>query len=125
MRCAYALAQDPENPLAGLRVGELPGRGAPAPGWVPVTVRAASLNHHDLFSLRGVGLPAERLPMVLGTDAAGVLEDGTEVIVHSVVTSPSWTGDETLDPRRTLLSELHPGTLAERVWVPAGNVVPK
>ncbi|WP_127131786.1 zinc-binding dehydrogenase [Georgenia sp. SYP-B2076] len=125
MRCAYALTQDPENPLAGLRVGELPDPGAPAPGWVPVTVRTASLNHHDLFSLRGVGLPAERLPMVLGTDAAGVLEDGTEVIVHAVITSPAWAGDETLDPRRTLLSDLHPGTLAERVWVPAGNIVPK
>lgn len=125
MRCAAVVSQDPDAPLAGLRVGDLPDPGAPGPGWVPVTVRAASLNHHDLFSLRGVGLPAERLPMVLGTDAAGVLEDGTEVVVHSVIPSPSWTGEETLDPRRTLLSELHPGTLAERVWVPAGNVVPK
>jgi NADPH:quinone reductase-like Zn-dependent oxidoreductase len=36
-----------------------------------------------------------------------------------------WTGDETLDPRRTLLSELYDGTLAEYVQVPTQNLVPK
>ena len=77
-------------------------------------VRAAGLNHHDVWSLRGVGLPADRLPMILGCDGAGVDEDGNEVIVHAVVASATgWPGDETLDPRRTLLSELHDGTLAE------------
>jgi NADPH:quinone reductase-like Zn-dependent oxidoreductase len=91
-----------------------------------VHVRAAALNHHDLWSLRGVGLTAEQLPMILGGDAAGVLDDGTPVIVHEVIGDPAaGGGDETLDPRRTLLSELHPGTLAETVAVPARNVVPK
>lgn len=124
MRCAYAVSQDPDDPLAGLVVGDLEPPATPAE-WLDVTVRAAALNHHDLWSLRGVGLPADRLPMILGTDAAGVLDDGTEVIVHSVLASPGWTGEETLDPRRTLLSELYPGTLAEGVRVPARNVVPK
>ena len=91
-----------------------------------MTLRAAALNHHDLWSLRGVGLPADRLPMVLGCDGAGVLDDGTEVVVHAVIGDPAaGGGDETLDPARTLLSELHDGTLAERVAVPARNVVPK
>ena len=63
--------------------------------------------------------------MILGCDAAGVDEDGNEVIVHSVIASPGWHGDETLDPERTLLSELLPGTLAERVAVPRRNLVPK
>jgi NADPH:quinone reductase-like Zn-dependent oxidoreductase len=45
--------------------------------------------------------------------------------VHAVVPSPGWQGDETLDPRRTLLSELHDGTLAEQVVVPAANMLPK
>ena len=88
-------------------------------------MRAASLNHHDLWSLRGVGLPSERLPMILGCDAAGVDEDGREVIVHSVISDESWRGDETLDPRRTLLSERFPGTFAERVAVPRRNLVAK
>jgi NADPH:quinone reductase-like Zn-dependent oxidoreductase len=90
-----------------------------------VTVRAASLNHHDLWSLRGVGLPADRLPMVLGCDAAGVDEQGNEVVVHGVVSDPDWSGDETLDPRRSLLSEKYDGTLAESVVVPRRNLVPK
>lgn len=123
MRCVYAAAQHPEDPLAGLAIGE--HEPEVPEGWVWVEVRAAALNHHDLWSLRGVGLPPERLPMILGTDAAGIAPDGSEVLVHAVVASRGWEGDETLDPKRTLLSELYPGTLAERVAVPARNLVPK
>jgi NADPH:quinone reductase-like Zn-dependent oxidoreductase len=90
-----------------------------------VTVKAASLNHHDLWSLRGVGLKQEALPMVLGCDAAGLDEDGNEVVVHAVISDPAWSGDETLDPRRSLLSERHQGTFADRVVVPRANLVPK
>jgi NADPH:quinone reductase-like Zn-dependent oxidoreductase len=94
-------------------------------GWTTVQVKAVSLNHHDLFSLQGIGLPEERMPMILGTDAAGLDEDGAEVVVHGVVASPGWTGDETLDPKRSLFSELHQGTMAERVAVPRRNLLPK
>ena len=52
--------------------------------------------------------------MILGTDAAGVDPDGNEVVLHAVIGDPDWRDDETLDPTRTLLSELHQGTLAER-----------
>ncbi len=124
MLAVYAARQSAEDPLSGLEVGERPVPTSP-PGWVRVDVRAAALNHHDLWSLRGVGLPADKLPMILGCDAAGTDEQGREVIVHAVIASPDWSGDETLDPRRSLLSELHPGTLAEHVVVPARNVVPK
>ncbi len=107
------------------RSGKRPDPEVPE-GWVAVTLRAATLNHHDLWSLRGVGLSADRLPMILGCDGAGVLDDGTEVVVHAVIGDPTaGDGDETLDPRRTLLSELHDGTLAERVVVPERNVVAK
>ncbi len=124
MLAAYAARTDPKDPLSALEIGERPEPEVPE-GWTTVTVRAASLNHHDLWSLRGVGLPAERLPMILGCDAAGIDEDGTEVVVHAVISDPSWRGDETMDPKRSLLSERHPGTLAERVAVPKRNVVPK
>jgi NADPH:quinone reductase-like Zn-dependent oxidoreductase len=63
--------------------------------------------------------------MILGCDAAGLDEDGNEVVVHAVVSDPSWSGDETLDPKRSLLSERYQGTFADRVAVPKGNVVPK
>jgi NADPH:quinone reductase-like Zn-dependent oxidoreductase len=123
-RAVRALEPGSDDPLSALEVADAPAAEAP-PGWVRVTVAAAALNRHDLWSLRGVGLPPERLPMVLGCDAAGTLDDGSEVIVHAVVSDEDFRGDETLDPRRTLLSELHPGTLAEHVWVPRRNVLPQ
>jgi len=124
MRAVYASRTDADDPLGGLEIGERPDPDPPA-GWATVSVKATSLNHHDLWSLKGVGLPDERLPMILGCDAAGVDEDGNAVIVHSVIATDDWRGDETLDPKRTLLSERHQGTFAERVAVPRRNLVPK
>ncbi|MGH3413297.1 MAG: zinc-binding dehydrogenase [Marmoricola sp.] len=124
MFAVYAESFSSDDPLSGLVVGEQPEPEVPD-GWTTVRVAAASLNHHDLWSLQGVGLKQEQLPMILGCDAAGYDEDGNEVVVHAVVSDPAWTGDETLDPRRSLLSERHPGTFAERVAVPRSNVVPK
>jgi NADPH:quinone reductase-like Zn-dependent oxidoreductase len=124
MLAVFASRTDADDPLSALEVGERPDP-EPPDGWTTVTVKAASLNHHDLWSLRGVGLPEDRLPMILGCDAAGVDEDGNEVIVHSVIASDGWRGDETLDPKRSLLSERHQGALAEKVAVPKGNLVPK
>ena len=116
---------DPEDPLHGLELGERPEPKVPD-GWTTVSVRAAALNHHDLWTLRGVGISADRLPIVLGCDAAGIDEDGNEVVVHSVIGNPdAGDGDETLDPRRSLLSERYDGTFAERVAVPRRNLIPK
>ncbi len=121
---AYAARSSAHEPLSALEIGERPEPEPPA-GWATVLLTTAGLNHHDVWSLRGVGLPPDRLPMILGCDGAGLDEDGNEVIVHAVIASDGWTGDETLDPRRTLLSELHDGTLAEKVAVPRANLVPK
>lgn len=124
MLAAVATALNPADPLAGLHVGEHP-EPTPPEGWVRVRVRAASLNHHDLWTLQGVGITEDRLPMVLGCDAAGEDEHGNPVVVHSVIASEGWSGDETFDPQRSLLSERHPGAMAEYVWVPRRNLVPK
>jgi NADPH:quinone reductase-like Zn-dependent oxidoreductase len=122
---AYAARASDDDPLSALEVGEIDPPAAPE-GWITVEVRAAALNHHDIFSLRGVGLAEDKLPMILGCDAAGIDPDGNEVVVHAVIGDAArGGGDETLDPKRSLLSEVYPGTLAERVSVPAGNVVPK
>lgn len=101
-----------DSPLNHLSVEDVP---APMdrPGWTIVNVRAAAFNHHDLWTLRGLAGPPSGDPLVLGTDAAGETDDGREVIVHAVI-APG-----------TLLSEGAPGTLAERVSVPEGNLVPK
>jgi NADPH:quinone reductase-like Zn-dependent oxidoreductase len=124
MFAVYAESFSSDDPLTGLVLGDRPEPEVPD-GWTTVTVKAASLNHHDLWSLRGVGLKQDALPMILGCDAAGLDEDGNEVVVHAVVSDPSWSGDETFDPKRSLLSERYQGTFAERVAVPRRNVVPK
>jgi NADPH:quinone reductase-like Zn-dependent oxidoreductase len=121
---AFVSSPAPKDPLSVLEVGDRPEPEVPE-GWTTVTVKAASLNRHDVASLQGIGLPAERMPMILGTDAAGLDEDGNEVVVHGVVATPGWTGDETLDPKRSLFSELHQGTMAEQVAVPRRNLLPK
>ena len=124
MFAVYAQSISRDDPLSGLVVGERPDPVAPD-GWATVTVKAASLNHHDLWSLMGQGLKQDALPMILGCDAAGHDEDGNEVVVHSVIASPDWSGDETIDPKRSLLSERHQGTFADTVVVPRRNLVPK
>jgi NADPH:quinone reductase-like Zn-dependent oxidoreductase len=124
MFAVYAESFSSDSPLDGLVLGERPDPDVPE-GWTTVTVKAASLNHHDLWSLRGVGLKEEALPMILGCDAAGLDEDGNPVVVHAVISDPSWRGDETFDPKRSLLSERFQGTFADKVAVPKANVVPK
>lgn len=126
MRAVYASAINPDAPLTGLVVGDIEPPETPE-GWVDVEVRASCLNHHDLWSLRGVGLGGDQLPMILGCDAAGVDANGREVIVHAVIGDQSGgdTADETMDPKRTLLSERYPGVFADRVRVPRRNIVPK
>ena len=125
MLAASATAFNVSDPIAGLTVGEFADPIA-EDDWTVVQVKATSLNHHDLWSLQGVGLRADQLPMVLGTDAAGIDEDGNEVVVHAVIGDPArGGGDETLDPKRSLLSEVFNGTLAERVAVPKRNLVRK
>ena len=124
MFSVFVSAPNADDPMAALELGDRPEPEA-APGWTRVQVKAASLNHHDLWSLKGQGLSADRMPMILGTDAAGIDEDGNEVLIHSVISSPGWTGDETYDPKRSLLSEVHQGTFAEYVTVPRQNLVAK
>lgn len=125
MLAAYAASVSADDPLSGLVVGERPEPLA-RDGWAVLPVVAAGLNHHDLWSLRGVGLADERLPMILGCDAVAAHPQLGEVVVLPVVAgTPGWSEDITLDPRRTLLSELHQGTLAEHVAVPEGHWVPK
>jgi NADPH:quinone reductase-like Zn-dependent oxidoreductase len=124
MLAATITRADAARPLTGLRVGEHPEPVA-EDGWTIVQLRAASLNHHDLWSLRGVGPRHAPLPRVLGCDGSGIDENGSEVVIHAMVNDPSWTGEEVLDPRVTILSDFHNGTFAERVAVPTRNLVPK
>src|ERR1700754_749134 len=122
MFAIYAAEISADDPLSGLVMGEIPEPVGPD-GWVRVDVRAASLNHHDLWSLRGVGLTEDKLPMILGCDAAGVDEDGNEVVLYSVIgLSGHGVGP---DEPRSILTERYQGTFAEKVTVPTWNLLPK
>lgn len=127
MFAVYAAAIDKDEPLKGLALGERPEPALTAEqlalGWTTITVKAAALNHHDLWSLRGVGLPADRLPMILGCDAAGVDEDGNEVVVHSVIGEQG--AAVPAGQRPSILTEFYAGAFAERLAVPRWNLLPK
>ncbi|WP_062200817.1 zinc-binding dehydrogenase [Demequina salsinemoris] len=122
MLAAYAARFSPDDPASALDVGERPEPEA-RENWTTIDVRAASINHHDLWSLKGVGLTERQLPMILGCDAAGVAPDGTEVVVHGVIGADG----HGVGPRepRSILSERYDGTLAQKVAVPTANLIPK
>lgn len=122
MHAIYAAGINRDDPLSVLAIGEVEPKPTPD-DWVDVEVKAMSLNHHDVWALKGQALREDQVPMILGTDAAGIDPDGSPVVVHAVIGEP-YRGDETLDPKRSLLSEVYPGTLAERVRVPARNLIP-
>ena len=122
MHAIYAAGVDKDDPLAVLAIGDVEPKPTPE-DWVDVDVKAMSINHHDVWALRGQALREDQVPMILGTDAAGIGPDGSAVVVHAVIGDPS-SIDETLDPKRSLLSEIYPGTFAERVRVPARNLIP-
>jgi NADPH:quinone reductase-like Zn-dependent oxidoreductase len=93
---------------------------------VVVTVGATSINMHDLWSMRGVGVRPDQFPMVLGGDIAGWDEDGNEIIVTGSFGNPDLGhGDESMDPDRALVSERFPGAFAEKTIVPRRNLLPK
>lgn len=124
VRAAVMTRVEQDDPPSSVKIMDV-GEPVVREGWVGVTVRAASLNHHDLWTIRGVGRRHE-LPLILGSDVAGVTDDGREVIVHSLLADPArGNGDELLDPERAMLADAGVGGLAERVVVPARNLVDK
>jgi NADPH:quinone reductase-like Zn-dependent oxidoreductase len=86
----------------------------PGPGEVLVELRAASLNHLDVWLRRG--LPSVPKPRILGADGAGVIAGTGE----RVVLDPCLAHD----PKVVVLGEHRDGTHAELVVVPEDNVHP-
>ena len=125
MFAVYATHAAPDEPLSALKIGTMPDPTAPD-GWVRVKVSHASLNRHDLFTLRGISGHPEgiKFPIILGNDAAGTLDDGTPVVIYPMMGSDDWRGDETLDPAWHIPSEFVHGTFADYVVVPRRNAIP-
>ena len=111
----------------------------PGPGQVVVAVKAAAQNHLDIWVR--IGWPGLKLafPHVLGSDVAGVIEaigPGVEgmKVGDAVVVNPSLgcgrcerclSGNENLCRRFAILGEHVSGGMAEKLAVPARNVLPK
>src|SRR5882724_2030586 len=125
MLAVYAEKACIDDPLSALRVGERPEPKV-REGWVRVKITHASLNRHDLFTMRGISGHPEGIafPMVLGNDGAGLLDDGAPVVIYPMMGSEDWRDDETLDPHWHIPSEFEQGTFADYVVVPRRNAVP-
>src|SRR6202163_5063594 len=116
MFAVYATHAEPTDPLAALKIGERPEPHVPE-GWLRVKISHASLNRHDLFTLRGISGHPEGItyPIILGNDGAGTLDDGTPVVIYPVMGSDDWRGDETLDPHwHSAKAESNTRTLIQR-----------
>jgi NADPH:quinone reductase-like Zn-dependent oxidoreductase len=95
-------------------------------GHILVRVAATSINMHDLWSMKGVGVRADQFPMVLGCDIAGWDDRGNEVVVSGSFGNPDvGRGDESFDPGRALVSERFPGSFAAYTIVPMRNLLAK
>lgn len=132
MKAVYAAGINYDDPLSVLEIGDA-AKPTPQPMWSVVDVKAVTVNHHDIWSLQGVGLSAEQTPMILGTDAAGILTEdipgrkdvraGDEVVPYTFI----GTDGHGVMPaeRRSILSERYAGTMAEQTAVPSANIFRK
>src|SRR5260221_8556982 len=125
MFAIYAKHAAPDDPLSALKIGEQP-EPTVREGWVRVKISHASLNRHDLFTLRGITAHPEGIsfPIILGNDGVGTLDDGKPVVIYPVLGRDAWRDDETLDPHWNIFSELAPRTFADYIAVPRRNAVP-
>ncbi len=119
-------------------VTEVPPPILSAPSDVLVTLKAAALNHLDLWTVRG--LPGLRLsfPHILGADGAGVVAEvgtdvrrvrpGDRVIINPGVScyrcAECARGEHSLCESYALLGEHVPGTFAEYIVLPEQNLLP-
>ncbi len=129
-----AVYEEPIGP-AGVRVRERP-RTEPAEGAVAIAVRAASINHLDLFMAHGLQRDVKP-PRVIAADGAGVVaastspdwRPGDEVVVYPVVCDweCEWcrAGENVRCPRFGVIGEHSDGTACELLHVDARNVFRK
>jgi len=124
--------------LDQLVVKEMPAP-RPAQGEVVIEVHAAALNHLDLWVRKGARDFGLTFPHILGSDAAGVVVEVGETVeelrVGDEVILDGWlclsddefvrAGEHSLCASSDIVGIRHAGTFAERVSVPARNVLPR
>lgn len=119
-----------------LQITDVPDAPTPKAGEVRLAIRAAALNHLDLFVADGLPGSAERFPHIVGADGAGVVESvgpgvttvrvGDRVMINPGISDYTCefcrAGEHSLCVSYRLLGEHLPGTIADLVTVPAHNV---
>ena len=119
-----------------LEITDVPDAPAPQAGEVRVAIRAAALNHLDLFVADGLPGTVRSFPHIVGADGAGMVETvgpgvtsvqpGDHVLINPGISDYSCefcrAGEHSLCVNYRLLGEHLPGTAAELVTVPAHNV---
>src|SRR6266545_1030462 len=122
--------------LDHLQITDVPDAPAPQAGEVRVAMRAAALNHLDLFVAEGLPGGADRFPHIVGADGAGVVESigsgvttvraGDRVLLNPGISDYTCefclAGEHSLCVNYRLLGEHLPGTMAQLVTLPAHNV---
>jgi NADPH:quinone reductase-like Zn-dependent oxidoreductase len=122
--------------LDAVQIADVPDAPAPGGGEVRVAIRAAALNHLDLFVAAGLPGVEYRFPHVVGADGAGVVESvgasvtrvkpGDRVFINPGVSDYTCdfcrAGEHSLCVSYRMLGEHLPGTMAELVTVPEPNV---
>ncbi len=122
--------------LDHLQITDVPDALAPRAGEVRIAIRAAALNHLDLFVAEGLPGGADRFPHIVGADGAGVVESvgsgvtavrpGDRVLLNPGISDYRCefclAGEHSLCLTYQLLGEHLPGTMAELVTLPAHNV---
>jgi len=124
--------------LDRLTVAEVPDPGPPGDAQVRVAVRAAALNHLDLFVAGGLPGVEYRFPHVVGADGAGVVESvgtgvtrvkaGDRVMINPGISDRTCefclAGEQSLCVKYRILGEHLPGTLCSAILLPEHNVAP-
>jgi NADPH:quinone reductase-like Zn-dependent oxidoreductase len=122
--------------LQHLRVQELPEPTIRSPDQVLLRVHSAALNRLDLFVAQGLPGITYSLPHIMGSDAAGTVQEvgagvhqvrtGDRVMVNPTLSCGTCracrNGEDSLCPSFRVLGEHCPGTIAEYIVVPSGNV---
>jgi NADPH:quinone reductase-like Zn-dependent oxidoreductase len=112
--------------LDALRYEDVPDP-VPPPGWLTLQVKAAAVNHLDLWVRRG--LPIARYPMTLGSDAAGVVrETGERALLNPAISCGRCefcvAGEKPLCRDYQIFGEHRDGAQAGLIVAPRENLIP-
>ena len=103
--------------------GDLEYRDVPDPlskeGWEVIKLKHSALNRRDFWITKG-RYPRIEVPLILGSDGSGVRSNGERCLINPGL---DWGDDPLVQSRKfRVLGLPDPGTFAEKISLPAGNI---